>query len=535
MSPSGPIDPATSAPVALRGRIVTMDSGGTVLPDGVLYAKDGSIVAVNPASEPAPVGFEDVAVSATGATLFPGLIELHNHLPYDVLSLWQVPAAYTNRDQWAARPEYRRLITGPMKAIAAQGQLPFAIIRFVEVRCLLGGTTTSQGFTLAADTGIISHFKGLVRNVENAGDPDLPNAATHIADVEAKDWASFKARISRGQKMILHLAEGIDTPAHTHFAALHGPDGTWAITKDLVGIHCVGLKPADFAVFANHGGSMVWSPFSNLLLYGQTADLAAAFEAKVPVALGSDWSPSGSKNLLGELKVARLAAPLSGAAVSDEQLVAMATTTPARMLGWSDHLGSLEVGKRADAMVVSGAAGDPHTALVDATEADVELVVINGVPRAGTPALMGALGLAGGETVQVGGRPRVLNLAQTGADPGVAALSVAEAQSLLSGALGALGGTTKSGLATVAPGTTRLAVEGLVDNGMVSRHHLPYQGKPTGPDLPGRGLAAPTPVPLSPLTLEPLTAVDNPAFYETIAAEQNLPPAVRDGLAKFKP
>ena len=52
--------------------------------------------------------------------------------------------------------------------------------------------------------------------------------------------------------------------------------------------------------------------------------------------------------------MARLAAPLSGAAVSDEQLVAMATTTPARMLGWSDHLGSLEAGKRANLIVLDG-------------------------------------------------------------------------------------------------------------------------------------------------------------------------------------
>ena len=43
------------------------------------------------------------------------------------------------------------------------------------------------------------------------------------------------------------------------------------------------------------------------LLYGKTADIAAAKAAGVRLGIGSDWSPSGSKNLLGELKVARLA------------------------------------------------------------------------------------------------------------------------------------------------------------------------------------------------------------------------------------
>ncbi|MHA1730982.1 MAG: hypothetical protein ACTSU5_03520 [Promethearchaeota archaeon] len=49
---------------------------------------------------------------------------------------------------------------------------------------------------------------------------------------------------------------------------------------------------------------MVWSPTSNLLLYGSTADVRAADEEGVTIALAPDWSPSGAKNVLGELKVA---------------------------------------------------------------------------------------------------------------------------------------------------------------------------------------------------------------------------------------
>ena len=48
----------------------------------------------------------------------------------------------------------------------------------------------------------------------------------------------------------------------------------------------------------------MWSPFSNLWLYRDTTDVLAARAAGVRVCLGADWSPSGSKNLLGELKVA---------------------------------------------------------------------------------------------------------------------------------------------------------------------------------------------------------------------------------------
>ena len=50
----------------------------------------------------------------------------------------------------------------------------------------------------------------------------------------------------------------------------------------------------------------MWSPFSNLWLYGATTDVAAARARGLRLCLGSDWAPSGTKNLLGELKVADL-------------------------------------------------------------------------------------------------------------------------------------------------------------------------------------------------------------------------------------
>jgi len=90
-------DPATSAPTALAGRVVTMDAARTVMDDAVLYLRDGSITAVSPAAAPPPPGFESVPVTNVRGTIFPGLIELHNHLPYGVLQLWQVHRLYSNR------------------------------------------------------------------------------------------------------------------------------------------------------------------------------------------------------------------------------------------------------------------------------------------------------------------------------------------------------------------------------------------------------------------------------------------------------
>ena len=49
---------------------------------------------------------------------------------------------------------------------------------------------------------------------------------------------------------------------------------------------------------------VVWSPYSNMLLYGETMDIKAAIEAGVTIGLGSDWTPTGSKSVLEELVVA---------------------------------------------------------------------------------------------------------------------------------------------------------------------------------------------------------------------------------------
>ena len=59
--------------------------------------------------------------------------------------------------------------------------------------------------------------------------------------------------------------------------------------------------------------SLVWSPFSNMWLYGGTVDIVAAKAAGVRVCLGSDWAPSGTKHVLGELKVAELCNRAPGA------------------------------------------------------------------------------------------------------------------------------------------------------------------------------------------------------------------------------
>ena len=104
-----------------------MDDAFTVKTDAVVYIDRGAIVAVQDRGQPAPAGFEGVAPVDTGGTLFPGLIELHNHLSYNALPLWSpVPKLFQHRGQWPDHPDYRKLISGPMTVVGqyrdAQGK-----------------------------------------------------------------------------------------------------------------------------------------------------------------------------------------------------------------------------------------------------------------------------------------------------------------------------------------------------------------------------------------------------------------------------
>jgi hypothetical protein len=413
-----------------------------------------------------------------------------------------------------------------------------AVVRYVECKCLLGGVTTTQGIALFSNAGITRFYRGVVRNAESPDDPNFPSASSRIADVEATDAGKFLQRLQSSSCLLLHLSEGADQKAHEHFEALHLPDDTWAITNALAGIHCVALNAADYAALHKQGGAMIWSPLSNLLLYGQTADIQAAKAEGVLMGIGSDWSPSGSKNLLGELKVARLVSAESGGVFSDRELVAMATRNAAAILKWDRALGSIEAGKRADLLVVAGRTGDPYAHLLESSETGILLVIIDGAPRYGQVRLMQHFG-NGTERWKVGRAERVLNLAQENADPVVGALTLRAARDRLRDGLRRLPELAHA-LEHRGPGLLgaeavpewSLVLDQEEPEGIALRPHLPFG--PLGTLTAEMPFAAAAPVPLSeivePLELDPLTAADDDSFLERLAAQPNLPKFVQEGI-----
>ena len=180
-------EPATLMPTryVLTGRIVTVDPAWTVHASGALYIADDRIVRVQDAAAAPPADFGGAPRIATKGTIYPGLIELHNHLSYNALPLWPPLKVYENRGQWAGIEPYRKSVSGPMTVLGKTLGLPQAVVRYVECKCLVAGVTTSQGVALYSNNGIQKFYRGNIRNVEDTREVDLDDALTKIADVEA--------------------------------------------------------------------------------------------------------------------------------------------------------------------------------------------------------------------------------------------------------------------------------------------------------------------------------------------------------------
>jgi 5-methylthioadenosine/S-adenosylhomocysteine deaminase len=397
------------SPLVLTGRVVTFDESQPEIDDGAVYiGADELIAAVQPRTAPAPPGFDSARTVHTGGAIYPGLIDLHGHIAYNGLPLWSPPGRkdpYTSRYQWPGDRSYEGMISDPANALGALcGK---AHLKYLETKAVVGGTTAIQG---TAKTG--RPYEGwLVRNIEH--ETFMTKKKTvYVSALPLRDENAYKAQAAHLRNklaFVYHLSEGTDPKLIDEYTTMNREE---CLAPGLAAIHCTALERANYDEWAPLGGAVVWSPFSNLWLYRDTTDVLAARAAGVRICLGADWSPSGSKNLLGELKVAdlwnktRLAGELEA-----EEICAMATRNPADAINWGERIGRLKAGLHGDVLVTTDRVPqDPYRNLIESVERDVLLVAINGQPFYGTTKLMKAAGAQHAEPIRLGRLRRCIQL-----------------------------------------------------------------------------------------------------------------------------
>jgi 5-methylthioadenosine/S-adenosylhomocysteine deaminase len=406
-------------PLVLYGRLVTLDEDNPVVDDGALYiGADQRIHAAQPRRHPPPAGFEQARRVSTRGSIYPGLIDLHNHIVYNTLPLWHARdrrTAFTTRYQWTRDSSYKPLVGDPANALGALAGK--AHLKYVETKAVIGGVTAIQG---SAKTG--RPYEGwLVRNVEYETFTTKKRTVFQSAlPLKPDEFDNRRKQLARGDAFIYHLSEGTDAELVEEYDLLRDEG---LVKPGLCGIHCTALAEPNYDEWMRivdrerngAAGSLIWSPFSNLWLYNGTTDVVTAREAGMRVCLGADWSPSGCKNLLGELKVAdQWNRTELGDAFSGEELCAMVTRNPADAIGWGHRLGRLRPGLHGDVVVIADRDDDPYRNLIRAREVDVLFVAINGYPFYGTTPLMQATGAKEDEPISFGRLRRRIRLKYTG-------------------------------------------------------------------------------------------------------------------------
>jgi len=403
---------------ALKGTALTPDA---VIDDAVVVLTNVVISEVGKDAKP-PDG---APVIATDGLILPGFIDLHNHLTWNVFPRSRPNQVFADRYEWQAIPEYDRVLRIPQGRMIADGFGCKANL-FAEIKAIMGGATSVTGSFIGRTpsdrtcaVGLarnLDHESGLPKNMPTTPCPGTPPLmvsaiANEVFPMEIPhdrlDW--YRCELLQGtlRALLVHLGEGkpIDASAHREFRMLKAQG---MLQPGLVIIHGTALTVTDFKEMHDAGVGLVWSPRSNNELYGGTLNIAAAQAVGLAFAIAPDWSPTGSAGMLQEMNYAAS----RYAEILPKQLVAMASSIPAKIARVDDQVGKLETGRLADILVLKKRGGAPYETVIASTPADVRLVVVGGTPVYGDHDLMEKL-LPGKplDDVTVCGASKVLNLA----------------------------------------------------------------------------------------------------------------------------
>ena len=161
------------------------------------------------------------------------------------------------------------------------------------------------------------------------------------------------------------------------------------LNERLIAFHCVSLSDEDIKLFADHGCKISHNPASNMKLASGVAPVPDMLKAGITVGLGTDGCASNNNlDMIKEMSTAaklHKVARLDPTVMNAQTVVRMATIEGARTLGMDKITGSLEVGKKADIIIIG--LNKPHlTPLYNeyshlvyaASGADIDTVLING-------------------------------------------------------------------------------------------------------------------------------------------------------------
>jgi len=399
-----------------NGTIVTMDEKNSIV-RGDLLIRDGRVAEIAPGINTAV----DEVIEAHGAAVLPGFVQTHIHL---CQTLFRGAADDLSLIDWLKKRVWPMEASHTPDSIRASAQLGLA-------EMIKGGTTCA----LTMET--VNHTEEVLQVVEQSGFRAtvgkcmMDKGADVPRELQEDTRGSIDASLALIQKWhgraagrirccfaprfaisctseLLHevarLAQTHGVMIHTH--ASENPQECEIVESetgrrnvaylDSIGIsgrhvllaHCIHLDRAEMDILARTGTRVSHCPSSNLKLGSGIARIKAMLEQGIPVSLGADGAPCNNRlDMFTEMRTAALLQKvLHGPEVLPAaRVLRLATIDGAHALQLDQEIGSLEVGKRADVIVVgldelhSSPYPDLISALVYAAQAaDVRTTIIDG-------------------------------------------------------------------------------------------------------------------------------------------------------------
>ncbi len=372
----------TADALLINGLVVTMDALGEMIAQGAVAILGRDIVAVGPTDQILATWEAQDVVDCQGAVILPGLVNAHTHVP---MSLLRGLADDLRLDVWLfgymlpverefVSPEFCRWGTRLSCAeMIRSGVTCFADMYYYEQE--VAQAVAEAGMRAVCAETVMkwptpdaeSYDEGLAlcrEFIEDWKNHPLitPAVGPHSPETSTPEMLRESARlaIDYGVPVLTHIAETAGGVEETRELYMMSPvevlQEHGLLEARVLAAHCVHITGRDREILARHGAGVAHNPTSNLKLASGMADVVAMLEAGLAVGIGTDGQASNNdQDLFQEIHLAALLPKgirLDPTVVPAQQALAMATIGGARALGMDHLIGSLEVGKRADIVVL---------------------------------------------------------------------------------------------------------------------------------------------------------------------------------------
>ncbi|RDV83603.1 amidohydrolase family protein [Ammonifex thiophilus] len=392
--------------------VIPMTGPEEIIKNGAIAVEDGRIAYVGPAEE-APSDFRPNRVlRGPNFVALPGLVNAHTHA---AMTLFRGYADDLPLKRWLEEAIW------PLEA-KLRGEDVYWGTLLACAEMLLGGTTTFADMYFFMDEVAEAVDKsGMRASLARGLIGTLPGADKALKESEefVRRWhggAGGRVTCMLGPhapytcppaylEEVVGLAEKLRVGIHIHVSETaheveeirrqYGCSPVEMLEKagvfrvPVLAAHGVHLSREDMEILARYKAAVVHNPESNMKLASGIAPVTELLAAGVTVALGTDGAASNNNlDMWEEMRTAALLAKVSckdPEALPAYQALEMATLGGAKALGLADQIGTLEVGKRADIVLVDLARAhlqpphDPISHLVYAARAsDVDTVIVDG-------------------------------------------------------------------------------------------------------------------------------------------------------------